>query len=178
MYRRILATLDGSELAEAILPEVGRLAGATGAAVILLKVAEAPHAMAGRPRPSVVAGVPEHAVVIQRRPARTYESKQQAIDRIGDELGGYLGENAQTLRDRGIKVETRLAFGEPVEQILAVAKDEDVDLIMMATHGRTGLAQIVFGSVASRIVHSGLVPVLLVRPGRFGGHEFEGKAVE
>jgi len=177
MYRRILATLDGSELAEAILPEVGRLAGATGAAVILLKVAEAPHAMAGRARPSVVAGVAEHAVVIQRRPARTYESKQQAIDRIGDELGGYLGENAQTLRDRGIKVETRLAFGEPVEQILAVAKDEDVDLIMMATHGRTGLAQIVFGSVASRIVHSGLVPVLLVRPGRFGGHEFEGKAV-
>jgi nucleotide-binding universal stress UspA family protein len=55
-------------------------------------------------------------------------------------------------------------FGETVEEILAAARESDAEVIMMATHGHSALAQVVFGSVASRVVGSGVRPVLLVRP--------------
>jgi nucleotide-binding universal stress UspA family protein len=66
-------------------------------------------------------------------------------------------------------VETDVRFGDPAEEILAAAKAHQVDVIAMATHGRTGLAQVVFGSIAARVVGSGVRPVLLVRPERLEG---------
>ncbi len=62
------------------------------------------------------------------------------------------------------KVETRVAIGKPAEKILEVAKQEDVDLIIMGTHGRKGLERALFGSVADKVVTGALCPVVTVHP--------------
>jgi nucleotide-binding universal stress UspA family protein len=57
-------------------------------------------------------------------------------------------------------------FGNPAERIVSYARRPEIDLIVMATHGRTGLRTVIFGSVAGRVLFSGARPVLLVRPGK------------
>ena len=84
--------------------------------------------------------------------------------RITDELRDYLAAEGMILEKAGISFHTAVRFGEPVEEILRYANEQGVNLIVMATHGHTGLARLVFGGVASRVVASGARPVLLVRP--------------
>lgn len=169
MYRRVLATLDGSKTAEAVLPEVQAFCQATGAEVTLLMVAEAPHSVSEEPRPLAAAGAPAPGGVVMVPGARTIETRGQAIDVAKDEMSRYLESKAAPLVAEGIKAKTHVAFGKPVEEILAHVREVDADLIMMATHGHTGLGQVVFGSVASRVLGSGVKPVLLVRPSRLSG---------
>lgn len=64
---------------------------------------------------------------------------------------------------RGLRVERRVAIGHPFEQIVDIAKDESVDLIVMGTHGRTGLTHLMLGSVAERVVRLAPCPVLTVK---------------
>lgn len=169
MYKRILVTLDGSKLSDGILPAVQELAAGTDAQVTLLTVAPLPEAIVvwamGTEDPLVTVGSLAQAAVeaISPRPRRG-ETRGQAIERVRQELRAMLEERAQPLRERGIAVETVIRFGDPAETILQYARKKDMDLIAMATHGRGGLARLVFGSVASRIVESGERPVLLVRP--------------
>ena len=77
----------------------------------------------------------------------------------------YLAPIAVDLRNRGVRVEVRVRQGRPVMEILATARETGADLIVMATHGRRGLRQFVFGSVAELVVHRAGVPVLLLKPG-------------
>jgi nucleotide-binding universal stress UspA family protein len=111
--------------------------------------------MGGAPAPGGIVRVPE---------ARTVETKAQAFERARDQLTNYLEACAVPLRASGQKVEIVVRFGEVVEEILAAARESDAEVIMMATHGHTGLAQAIFGSVASRVVGSGIRPVFLLRP--------------
>ena len=77
----------------------------------------------------------------------------------------YLGEKAWELRVDGIKVESAVQFGDPVQAIIDYAWSHGMELIMMATHGRTGLARLALGSVAGRVIaRATMKPVLLVRP--------------
>jgi nucleotide-binding universal stress UspA family protein len=62
-----------------------------------------------------------------------------------------------------VKHETRLVFGHPPEEILDAAKDFGADLLVMATHGRHGLAHMVLGSVAEKVVREARCPVLTIR---------------
>ncbi len=167
MYKRILVTLDGSELSEAILPEVSKLASATGVTVHLVTVAELPSGgVVAETRPLVVAGAPAPGGVVSVPPSRTLESRGQAIEHAKEELQSYVESRATGLRKHGVDVHTQVLLGDPATEILAYAKAKQVHLIMMATHGRTGLSRVVFGSVASRVVRSAGRPVLLVRPPR------------
>lgn len=165
MYKRILVTLDGSPLSEAVLPEAAQAAAGMGAQVILLMVAQAP-IPAGIAR-SVEREEPllwRNVTPIRTLEPRLIETLDQALDRVRSETRAYLEEKARSLRERGIDVETAVRFGEAAEEIIAFARRRDVDLIMMATHGRTGLVQVMFGSVAARVLASGVRPLLLVRP--------------
>jgi nucleotide-binding universal stress UspA family protein len=165
MFRRVLVTLDGSSFSEAVLPEAVRLLRGTDAEVHLLTVAEAPRATAARPEGEpLTVGVPAPGGVVRMRAAPTVETKAQAIGRITDELREFLIAQAVPLERVSIRYHTAVRFGGPAEEILRYAEKGNVDLIMMATHGHTGLARLVFGSVASRVVASGVRPVLLVRP--------------
>ncbi len=64
----------------------------------------------------------------------------------------------------GVEVRSEVVVGYAAEEVIALAKSEDVDLIVMGTHGRTGIDRILFGSVAEKIVKSSPIPVLTVRP--------------
>jgi nucleotide-binding universal stress UspA family protein len=169
MYKRILVTLDRSDASEAILLEVEHMASGSAPEVILLTVAEVPEAAAEAPHPLVVGGAPVPEGVTRVPPPRVAEDRAQALDRVRQELTDHLAEKAVILRHLGCQVETEVRFGDPAEEILAAAKDRQVELIAMATHGRTGLAQAIFGSVAARVLGSGVRPVLLVRPDRLEG---------
>lgn len=173
MYKKVLVTLDGSELSEAVLPQVERLVAGTDAQVTLLRAMALPTASGERVVESVleVAGSPSVRLGLGQpslmgEPAlKDGETLDQAMERIEHEMEAYLEERAQRLRAKGVKVETVVQFGDdPAGTILDYARSQDFDLIMMASHGRTGLARLVLGSVAGRILKSGVKPVLVVRP--------------
>ena len=92
------------------------------------------------------------------------ETKTQALERREEQMLAYLEQKAEPLRKLGVEVHTVVQFGNPAERIVSYARSPEIDLIVMATHGRTGLRTVIFGSVAGRVLYSGVRPVLLVRP--------------
>ena len=144
MYRRILMPLDGSERAEAILPHVEDLAQHYDAVLILLRVVRL--VLPGGSEFERDAIVAARAFEEQLTQARTYLRKLE-----------------KRLRAQGITAEIRVARGGAVEEILRVAKEENVDLIAMASHGWSGLARVFYGSVTAGVLHRVDRPLLLVR---------------
>lgn len=144
MYKKILVPLDGSELAEQVLPQVSQLAGCTGAEVVLLRVPS---------EPVYDYLVPDPDIVVEMR--QDIETAAQV----------YLDEVASEFRAMQLAVSTLVVWGAPVQDtIIAVARQIQADLIAMSTHGRSGVARLVIGSVADDVVRHAPVPVLLVRP--------------
>lgn len=144
MYKKILVPLDGSELAEQVLPQVSQLAGCTGAEVVLLRVPS---------EPVYDYLVPDPDIAVEMR--SDIETAAQV----------YLDEIASELRAMDLKVSALVVWGAPVQDtILEVARQIHADLIAMSTHGRSGVARLVIGSVADDVVRHAPVPVLLVRP--------------
>lgn len=149
MYKKILVPLDGSELAEQVLPQVIEIASRTGAEIVLLRVPDAPRYEYLMTAPGLAAGVREQA---------------------GNEEREYLAAMSLELRGLGLKVRTQMGFDDSVSSmILSTAKELGVDLIAMSTHGRSGLARLVMGSVADDVLRQAELPVLLVRPHPVGG---------
>ena len=168
MYRGVLVTLDGSPLSEAVIPVVADLVAGTEAVVTLLTVGEVPSATFEGPtesvQPFVFLSLSAPAVRFASAAPKYVETKTQAIERREEELAAYLGQKAEPLRKLGVEVNTIVQFGNPAERIVSYARRPEIDLIVMATHGRTGLRTVIFGSVAGRVLYSGVRPVLLVRP--------------
>jgi nucleotide-binding universal stress UspA family protein len=145
MYKKILVPLDGSELAECVLPHVKAIAAGDGTGqVILLRVVE--------PLP---AGTP---------PAIDFEIVRKAGVKAAEE---YLARTKTELIKEGLNVEAQVLIGRPAETIIEFAQRNKVDLITLATHGRSGITRWVLGSVADRLVRSSSIPVLLIRPKGF-----------
>jgi nucleotide-binding universal stress UspA family protein len=144
VYRKILVPLDGSGHAEAILRQVEETARRDGAQVILLRVIE-PHGALIDPHESSLALMLNDA------------------DRQQIEASQYLHARAGELRAMGINVATRLARGSVVRSILDTADAEAVDLIAMSSRGRSGLGQMLYGSVAMGVLHGAHRPLLLIR---------------
>jgi nucleotide-binding universal stress UspA family protein len=142
MYRKILVPLDGSKVAEGVLPHARALAYSEGAELILLTVAANPAMDFAFSDP----GLAQSAVLEQEE-----RSKK------------YIAEIEKQLRSAGFKTSTVLRVGSVAEVILEVAEELQVDAIAMSTHGRTGPARWLLGSIAERVVHSSKVPVLLIR---------------
>lgn len=151
---KMLIPLDGSEFAEAVLGPASELANLTKAQVILVEVV----------KPSDVRESQAPAAPVQ--PALGYGLWGGSLP---DSREDYLKEIANRYFQQG--AEKRVIIGEDsAREILHCAYEEQVDLIAMATHGRTGLARLVMGSVADRLVKSGVVrQFLLVRPSQLGG---------
>ncbi len=165
---KIIATFDGSVLSESILPQLETLSALPGAEFVLLRVTDMPHgqplAEPGAPATggSLAAG---GASVVIGLPATEYaENKEQAIERTNAEMSDYLRSMAQRL-PAGAQCRTEVILdGHPESAIVRFAITEDPDLIVMATHGHTGLVHMLFGDVAESVVRSGVAPVLLVHP--------------
>ncbi|HVP05722.1 MAG TPA: universal stress protein [Dehalococcoidia bacterium] len=163
MLKKILVSLDGSTTSEAILPAVEKMVG-PDTEITLITVAAPPQGVVPEVRPLYVAGVPAPGGVREMPPLKPVETKDQAFAYVTGEETDYLEAIARVLRGTGAKVTTHVAFGDAAEEIESHAREAGVDLIMMATHGRTALSEVVFGSVAAHVLRSGVCPVLLVRP--------------
>ena len=144
MYKTILVPLDGSKRAERILPYVEELALKFEANLVLLQVIE----------PSVVLAAPYDM-------GHYYDVNQ--IERLGDEAKAYLGTLQANFGAKGLSVEIMVDNGPVVTCVLEEAVRKNVDLIAMASHGRSGLARAFYGSVAAGILHQADRPLLLIR---------------
>ncbi len=138
MIKRILVPLDGSDLAESAIPYAEQIATKTGAEVLLL------------------------TSVYQDD---SWQASAAHVDhKWAPLIQTYLETKAGELRAKGITATNDIASGPAAETILARVVDENVDLIAMCTHGRSGVTRWVLGSVADKVLHATACPILLVRP--------------
>ena len=142
MYKRVMVPLDGSRLAEGILPFILQIAGPLDLEVVLVRVVQPipPQALEGTGH-----------VVLDDVPARLREARE------------YLAPVAADLRGRGVRLTTDARHGDPVAELVAAARDAGADLIAMTTHGRSGVGRLLFGSVAEAVLRQANVPVLMMR---------------
>ena len=141
MYQKILVALENSQADQTLLPHIGELAKLHGSDLLLVHVADG---FAARNYDQL----------------KLAESEEMKSDRA------YLENSASTLRQRGLKVDTLLALGDPAEGILKAAEDRQCDLIAMTAHGHRLLGDLFFGSTINEVRHKARVPVLLVRAGK------------
>lgn len=144
MYQTILVPMDGSKRAETILPHVEELARHSEAKIVFLQVLE----------PNAAMVTPYDMV-----PYFDAEALEQRKTEAATYLAGLVGE----LRAQGIKAKKCVEQGPIVRTILDVAERENADLVAMASHGRTGLARVFYGSVAAGLLHAADRPLLVVR---------------
>lgn len=147
MYKKILVPLDGSGRAEVILPHVEEMAHRCEADVIFLQVIE----------PVPVQVVPDGYVSDVRVDAA---SQQGSVINVAQSyLDGLRGE----FRQKGIQAKSIVEQGPVVKTIINVAEREGVELIAMASHGRSGLSRVFYGSVAAGVLNRVARPLLLIR---------------
>jgi nucleotide-binding universal stress UspA family protein len=142
MYKRALVPLDGSMVAEAIVPFILEIAGPLDMEVALLRVVI--------PVPPIVMEGSRHVVV-------------EDVEKLRTDAEEYLHSVAASLRGRGVRVTVQVRFGEAVAEILAGAREVEADLIAMSTHGRGGLGRLLFGSVAEAVLRQAETPVFMMR---------------
>jgi nucleotide-binding universal stress UspA family protein len=145
MYEKILVPLDGSALAERALLHAKEIARGTRSEILLLQAVNFPLPV-----------VPE--AVLFPDGEWLAESKKEAA--------GYLEGIAAPLREAGMRVRTMLDERPPADAILHVATREEVDLIVMSTHGRGGFSRLLMGSVAESVFRATSRTVMLVKPER------------
>jgi nucleotide-binding universal stress UspA family protein len=150
MYGKVVVPLDGSELAEGVLPHVAEVIRDRGSQVYLLSVAP----LMRRPSPSPVDALP---------PSATIQTERERVER---KLTAYLQTVAKRLEPVAADVRVGVRFGRQADEILSFVGEIGADLIAMSTHGRSGIGRWVFGSVADRVLRRAACPVLLVRAGR------------
>jgi nucleotide-binding universal stress UspA family protein len=142
MYKRALVPLDGSMIAESIVPFILEIAGPLDMEVALLRVVVL--------APPVAIEGSTHAIV-------------EDVEKLRDDAENYLASVAAALRARGVRVTAHVRVGDAVGEILAGAQDVGADLIAMTTHGRGGLGRLLFGSIAEAVLRQAEVPVFLMR---------------
>jgi nucleotide-binding universal stress UspA family protein len=144
MYETILVPLDGSPRAEAILAYVEPMAQHLGSKLLLLRVVDPAALMTG------LEGLP-------------IDISRDLIHQEADESTRYLEALKGELTARNVSVRISVRYGAIVQAIIDAAEAEKADLIAMASHGRTGLARIFYGSVAAGVLHHVDRPLLIIR---------------
>jgi nucleotide-binding universal stress UspA family protein len=143
-YNHILVPLDNSKLAELALPDALTLAQLNKATITLL-----------------------HVIPPSHLPTADYPVTPVLIDQFIEDqrkwAQGYLDEVRNRLRSEGVTIQTAVEVGLAAETIIDYAAEYHVDLIVMSTHGRSGLQRWVYGSVADKVLRGAHVPVVLVR---------------
>ena len=142
MYKKILVPLDGSELAKTALDQAGKLAKTFDAEIVLFQVVPF----------MPIYGSPELVT-----PLIVDEKQKETAEK-------YLANLAEELRKKGLKVAAMVRTGQQVAvEIIDFAKETGADLIIMCTHGRSGISRWVLGSIAHKVLTRAETPILLVR---------------
>lgn len=142
MYKKILVPLDGSELAKRALDEAEKLANCFGAEILLFEVVPF----------MPIYGSPELVT-----PLIVDEKQKEAAEK-------YLVNLSEDLKKKGLKVTGVVRTGQQVAvEIIDFAKESGANLIVMCTHGRSGISRWVLGSVALKVLTRAETPILLIR---------------
>lgn len=152
MFKKVLVPLDGSELSECSLPHISTMAkdGSLGE-VILLRIADINLS---------IADAPAYEMIVDQG-SYFQAFRDSCVEAARDYLAGV----ELQLKTKRIKVETVVLEGNrPAEMITDFAEQNGVDLIVMATHGYSGIKKMLIGSVAFKVLHTSHIPVLLIRP--------------
>jgi nucleotide-binding universal stress UspA family protein len=164
--RTALIPLDGSPFSRQIVSHVCHLLDPEEYALVLLRVAEPVAGLIGAPPKPVSAGWPsvmyEHERDVEYASHPIFATQQEASERAAIEH--ELLEDQRRLAQAGYSVSVVVQFGDPAQQIVTFAEEHAVDVVAMATHGRTGLQHLVLGSVAEHVLRSVTIPVVRVRP--------------
>ncbi len=158
MANSILVPLDGSELAHAAVPYAEAIARALGWSIIVLKVVSGDPARHPRPGSAPI----EAPLEDETAPQPGYQLFQAEEAAAMDELAPTVSR----LRAVGLTAQSEVGVGDARDVIVQRAGEPDVAIVVMASHGRTGLARIFRGSVAAAVVDRSARPVLVVRPFR------------
>jgi nucleotide-binding universal stress UspA family protein len=154
MYKHIMVPLDGSELAECVLPHVISIAKGCGVPQVTLARVVTPILIYGNETDGSIT-LPDFQKVEEQNMKNAQE---------------YLDKQVKLLKENDINADSQAIFGNVLEALTDFAEKAKVDLIVIATHGRSGISRWVWGSVADRILRSAKVPVLMVRaPGAHHG---------
>jgi nucleotide-binding universal stress UspA family protein len=149
MYKRIMVPLDGSKLAECVLPHLETVVkGSRSPEVIAVQAVEPLSVPYGR----------EVAKFTSLEQVETFETHQKA------EAEKYLKGVVARLRKSGVNARADVVYGKAVDALSDYVAKNKIDLVVIATHGRSGISRWAWGSVASRLIRSVRVPVLMVRP--------------
>jgi nucleotide-binding universal stress UspA family protein len=151
MYQTLLVPLDGSPRAESILPHVESLALQFKSKVFFLQVVEPPLQFVN---PSF------YETTIQTDVIHEY---MEDFKRKKEEISAYLAKIQEGFHNKGIKTGSFVEQGGAVATILSVAQRENADLIAIASHGRSGLSRVFYGSVAAGIMQKIDRPMLVIR---------------
>jgi nucleotide-binding universal stress UspA family protein len=179
---KVLVPLDGSALSRQIVHHVERLFRPADCELIILRVTEPPEGLIANP-PRLVSAAwrtpfyeSRHDVELSEHP--TYAS--QVWENVRAVAESELLPDVRALKEAGYTVKVLIQSGDPVRTIVDVAERQAVDVVAMATHGRTGLRRLVLGSVAAAVLREVPVPVVLVRPfeARMDGRAEEVAAAE
>jgi nucleotide-binding universal stress UspA family protein len=172
MYNTILFPTDGSDGAEAALKHAADVAARYDATLHVLYVAQddfGPSGMVekeheGVERSEMVGGSEVEQQRKERRQTGMTNKQQDARGSVREHGQRFVETAAESVGD-DVAVETVVLDGNPYERILDYAEESDADLIVMGTHGRTGVDRYLLGSVTEKIVRTSDVPVLTVRMG-------------
>ncbi|MGD9935300.1 MAG: universal stress protein [Dehalococcoidia bacterium] len=169
---RVLVALDGSPLSEQALEGIAALEPMNTDEIVLVTVLnaadihetwrESPVATADTPRVVPIGQVPPISV---HGPGAAVEDRNQALERARTEATEYLeGQRNRVLA--GVPARVVVAWADsPAEGIVELAQREGAGLVLLGTHGRTGLTRLLMGSVAEQVLRTSPVPVVLMRAG-------------
>ncbi len=162
MYKKIMVPLDGSELAECVLPHVGGfVTGCQVETVIFVRVVEPTHYSAVSPTPS-----PHFHKTMQENAKLIEEEEKSSAAR-------YLKKVISRVKQGGIKYKADVLVGKVADRLVDYADSNEIDLVLIATHGRSGISRWVRGSIADRVLRSSRAPVLMIRAGgKMNGGKF------
>ena len=157
MYKKILVPLDGSEQAECVLSHVeGFVADCRVDTIVFMRVIKPVSFL------SIAKSVDPEAE------PKEYEKMKENIDLIEDKrkffAARYLTGVASRVKQGEVEYKTNVLVGKIAESIVDYANTHEIDLILIATHGRSGINRWMHGSIADRVLRSSSTPVLMVRP--------------
>jgi nucleotide-binding universal stress UspA family protein len=153
MYKKIMVPLDGSELAECVLPHVEAfIEGCHVNYFVFVRVVE--------PAAAFYSG--DYPISPDLLKERDLSAKQIARD--------YLDQIVSRLKDKGVELHSEVLLGSVADSLAEFIEKHDFDLVLIATHGRSGVKRWVRGSIADKVLRASNIPVLMVRaPGSEGG---------
>ena len=143
MFKKILLPLDGSAMSERAIDAAEEMAMGSGAEVLLLKVVPSP---------------------LGKAPEAGQAEESNAFTESVNRSKAYLEKFAARFAGKSVKSRILVPSGEPYAEILATAHKEDVDCIVMSTHGGSALSRVLLGSTAEKVVYTTKRPVMLIKP--------------